>query len=160
MKKIIIIDDQPRGGGSVPYWIGHEIEVLTEGEYSAELLEGAIIAEALPLLKRLVQQLRRKRHSVAGLLIDFVDETRGDIQAGAVLLEEVKSDPKLKGVPVVIYTSRQTPGFVPAELKKKGAKDAFRRRVTGGKAGDLGTQTLDAFEIPYRDSRTGSPGPH
>jgi hypothetical protein len=158
MNKIIIVDDQPPGRATIAYWIAREIEELTEGEYSGELLEGVVIADALPAIKKQVRVIRSQGDTVAGLLVDFVDETSGVTKAGELLLQKLKSDPELSPVPVVIYTSRQTPDFSIADLKKKGAKGAIRRQLVGSHGGQLGKQVLDAFEITYKGG-TNSTGP-
>jgi hypothetical protein len=160
MKKIIIVDDQAPSMASIAHWLAGDIEELTQGEYGAELLEGVIIADALPLLKKYVKKMQQLDGTVVGILIDFVDETSNEPNAGALLLKKVKADPELKAIPIVVYTSKQTRDFSPTKLKEKGAKAAIRRVSVGSGSGDLGRQTLDAFEIPYTGSRTGSTGPY
>ena len=147
-KTIILIDDKQPSQATVAYWIGQEIEELTNGEYCVALLEGVIIANALPLVKKLAEEIHQKGDSLVGLLIDLVDETRGVKDAGAILLDTVKSDPELKKIPVVLYSKRQLIVSV-ADLRGRGAKAFVRRAIIGGKAGDLGKQILDAFDIQY-----------
>ncbi len=151
LRKIIIVDDREFSRATVPYWIGVEIEELTNGKYAAELLVGVTITETLPSIKSCVQKIRNEGDVVKGLLVDFVDETSKVVNAGAVLLRKVKADPVLKRIPIVIYTSKYVPEFSPAALVKSGAKAAFRRRRKGIKRGqmELGKQVLDAFGIPY-----------
>jgi len=149
--KIIIVDDKQPSRATFAHLISQTIEELTNGEYSAELMEGAIIADAFQDVKHLVQQMRNRGDAVKGILIDFVDETHKVLNAGAVLLRKVKADPVLRRIPVVMYTSRYVPEFSHAALVKSGAKAAFRRRRTGTQRGqmELGKQVLDAFGFRY-----------
>lgn len=155
MKKIIVVDDKLPSKTTLAYWLKQEIEELTNGEYGVELLEGVIIAESLPRIREVAQQIRSQKDTLAGILIDLAD--RGVPLAGASLLDKVKSDPELERVDVVIYSSKYMP-FSTADLRRRGAKAVVRRKVTGGRAGDLGKQILDAFEIPYSGG-TNSTGP-
>ena len=157
MSVIIIVDDKTASSATLARGLKLTIEEITNGECSVELMEGAIITEALPILKKAVDRKHAEGFTVAGFLFDLVDETRNIPDAGALLLDEVKSDPDLKSIPVVIYTSKNR-GFSMAELMKRGAKTAISRQTVDKTADDLGKQTLDAFEIPYRGSRTGSTG--
>jgi hypothetical protein len=151
LRKIIIVDDKEFDNATYPRWVKKEIEDLTVGKCTADLLVGVIITESLPDIKSRLQKIRDEGDTVKGLLIDFVDETHKVLDAGAFLLRQVKDDPTLKRIPVVIYTSRYVEKFSPAELVKNGAKAAFRRRHQGTRRGQMqqGKQVLDAFGIPY-----------
>jgi len=151
LKKIIVVDDKEDSKATYPHWVTTEIEELTLGKYTTELLVGGIITDALPDIRKIVQKIRKEGDTVKGILIDFVDETHKVLNAGAVLLRKVKADPILRRIPVVIYTGRDVPIFSPAALVKSGAKTAFRRRHSGTQRGQMeqGKQVLDAFDIPY-----------
>ena len=145
----------PPSEATVAYWLGYEIDDLTNGEYSAELLEGVIIANALPLIRQLADKVRIRKDTVVGILIDLAD--KGVPLAGATLLDAIKKDPELQNIPVVVYTSRFM-DFKKADLLEGGAVAVVKRKATGGKAGDVGKQVLDAFKISYDDG-TNSTGP-
>lgn len=151
LRKIIVVDDTKHSDATYPKWVAKELEDLTGGKCTAELLVGVIITEALPDIKKLVEKMRANDCIVKGLLIDFVDETHKVLNAGAVLLRKLKADPKLKRLPVVIYTSRSVKDFAPATLVKNGAKTAYRRNLAGMQRGQMrqAKQVLDAFGIPY-----------
>ncbi|KPL22795.1 MAG: hypothetical protein AMJ75_07425 [Phycisphaerae bacterium SM1_79] len=148
MKKIVIVDDKSPAKTTVAHGLRSAIEDITDGEYSAELLEGVIISDALADLVKVVQEMTKKDDIVVGLLFDLVDETRGVLDAGAILLDKVKADPQFKVIPVVLYTTRHMEVSV-ADLRKRGAKTLVRRRISGGQGRRFAEDILDAFEVPY-----------
>ncbi len=143
----VIVDDRPARKTTLAYNLKKTITTLTSGAYTAELLEGVLIAGALKRVRDCVEGVVEKgSNTVAGILVDLRET--GNQYAGAELLCQIKKDPVLTIIPVVIYTSKYV-DLKRDEWIREGARDVIQRDVTSGKEAhvQLARQVLSAFGV-------------
>ena len=151
----VLVDDEQAKRSYIPEILRDTVERDSGGRYRVVVIQNVNL-KGIDAQEKVRSAVAAAGEDMIGVLIDLVQQYPKDQRAGGVLLDNIKSDPQLRDLDVVIWTGTDIVLSADdvANLECRGAKKVLRRRLTGAVPAhvQLAEQVFDAFgiAIPWR----------